>query len=127
MRDLGLPTLEERRRQLRLTFLYKVVEGHIPAINIEHYLKSQRPKRTIRAKQYEDFVTKNIIENSVCSNSKCFKPIITKTENYRNSFFLKTVYDWNKLSEDIGQVGMTSLQVNCSLAKVNASVFIAVI
>ena len=26
----------------------------------------------------------------------------------------------------IGQVGMTSLQVNCSLAKVNASVFIAV-
>ena len=26
----------------------------------------------------------------------------------------------------IGQVGMTSLQVNCSLAEVNASVFIAV-
>ena len=64
-------------------------------------LKSQRPKRTIRAKQYEDFVTKNIIENSVCSNSKCFKRIITKTENYRNAFFVKTVYDWNKLSEDI--------------------------
>ena len=101
MRDLGLPTPEERRRQLRLTFLYKVVEGHVPAINIEHYLKSQRPERTIRAKQYEDFVTKNIIKNSVCNNSKCFKPIITKTENYRNSFFVKTVYDWNKLSEDI--------------------------
>ena len=28
--------------------------------------------------------------------------------------------------EAIGQVGMTSLQVNCSLAEVNASVFIAV-
>ena len=62
MRDLELPTLEERRRQLRLTFLYKVVEGHVSAINIEHYLKSQRPKRTIRAKQYEDFVTKNILK-----------------------------------------------------------------
>ena len=78
-----------------------MVEGHVPAINIEHYLKSQRPKRTIRAKQYDDFITKNIIENSVCNNSKCFKPVITKTENYRNSFFVKTVYDWNKLSEDI--------------------------
>ena len=28
--------------------------------------------------------------------------------------------------EPIGQVGMMSLQVNCSLAEVNASVFIAV-
>ena len=27
--------------------------------------------------------------------------MITETENYRNSFFVKTVYDWNKLSEDI--------------------------
>ena len=31
-----------------------------------------------------------------------------------------------KLKLNIGQVGMTSLQVNCSLAEVNASVFIAV-
>ena len=77
------------------------MEGQVPAIDIEHYLKSQRPKRTIRAKQYEDFVTKNIIENSVCNNSKCFKPVIAKTETYRNSFFVRTVYDWNKLSEDI--------------------------
>ena len=30
------------------------------------------------------------------------------------------------LGSRIGQVGMTSLQVNCSLAEVNASVFIAV-
>ena len=35
---------------------------------------------------------------------------------YRNIFIQKA----------IGQVGMTSLQVNCSLAEVNASVFIAV-
>ena len=77
------------------------MEGHVPAINIEHYLKSRRPKHTIRAKQYEDFVAKNNIENSVCNNSKCFKPVIAKTENYRNSFFVRTVYDRNKLSEDI--------------------------
>ena len=40
LQDLGLQSLEERQRQLRLTFLYKVVEGRVPAINIEHYLKS---------------------------------------------------------------------------------------
>ena len=32
--------------------------------------------------------------------------------------------DW-QFRPAIGQVGMTSLQVNCSLAEVNASVFIA--
>ena len=56
--DLDLPSLEKRRRQQRLTFLYKVVKGHVPASNIEHYLRAQRPKRTIRAKQFEDFVKK---------------------------------------------------------------------
>ena len=58
LQPLCLQSLEERRRQLRLTFLYKVVEGRVPAINIEHYLKSQQQKRTVRAKQYTDFVTK---------------------------------------------------------------------
>ena len=38
LQELDLPTLQERRRQQRLTFLYKVVKGHVPAINIEHYL-----------------------------------------------------------------------------------------
>ena len=38
------------------------------------------------------------------------------------------VSNWYSVSfaDSIGQVGMTSLQVNCSLAEVNASVFIAV-
>ena len=85
LQDLGLQSLEERRRQLQLTFLYKVVEGRVPAINVEHYLKSQRPKRTVRAKQYTDFVTKNIVDKSVCNNSKCFKPIQARTENFRHS------------------------------------------
>ena len=55
---LDLPSLEERRRQQRLAFLYKVVKGHVPAINIDHYLRAQKPKCIIRAKQFEDFVKK---------------------------------------------------------------------
>ena len=39
--DLGLPSVEETRRQQRLTLLYKVVKGHVPAINIQHYLRTK--------------------------------------------------------------------------------------
>ena len=99
--DLDLPSLEERRRQQRLTFLYKVVKGHVPAINIDHYLRAQKPKRTIRAKQFEDFVKKNIVERSVCNNNQCFKQLPAKTEQYRNSFFVRTTHDWNILSDNI--------------------------
>ena len=80
-------------------FLYKVVKGHIPAINLEHYLKAQRPKRTIRAKQFEDYIQKNIVENSICNNSQCFKTIPAGTDNFKNSYCARTVLDWNKLSE----------------------------
>lgn len=99
LQDLDLPTLQERRHQQKLTFLYKVVKGHVRAINLEHYLKAQSPKRTIRAKQFEDFVKKNIVENSICNNSQCFKTIPAKTDNFKNSYFVRTELDWNKLSE----------------------------
>ncbi|KAH3836531.1 hypothetical protein DPMN_109903 [Dreissena polymorpha] len=53
LHKLDLPPLQDRRRAQRLTLLYKVVKGHVPAISIERYLKPLRPKRTIRAKQYD--------------------------------------------------------------------------
>ena len=79
--------------------MYEVVKGHVLAINIEHYLRAQRPKRTIRAKQFEGFVKINIVEMSVCNNSQYFMPIPAKTDPFKNSFFVRTIYDWNKLSE----------------------------
>ena len=78
---LDLPSLEERRRQQRLTFLYKVVKGHVLAINIDHYLSAQKPYRTIRAKQFEDIVQKNIVERSVCNNNQCLKQLPAKQNN----------------------------------------------
>ncbi|KAH3691808.1 hypothetical protein DPMN_192339 [Dreissena polymorpha] len=71
LRKLELPPLQDRRRAQRLTLLYKVVEGHVPTI--ERYLKPLRPKRTSRAKQYEDYIDHNIVCNLVNNNSKCFK------------------------------------------------------
>lgn len=101
LQDLGLPPLQDRRRDLRLTFLFKVVEGLVPAIDINDYLRKQRPKRTIRAKRFENFVTKNIVENSVNNNSKCFDQITASTEIYKQSFFPRTVLEWNRLPDSI--------------------------
>ena len=101
LHKLKLPTLQDRRRDQRLTLMYKVVEGHVPAINKDHYIQPQRQKRSIRATQYTDYEHKNIVENFSTNNSKCFKPIPAKTENFRNSFFVRTVYDWNKLDDSV--------------------------
>ena len=37
MKDLELPTLQQRRKELKLSFLYKVVEGMVPVITKEGY------------------------------------------------------------------------------------------
>ena len=39
LHKLKLPTLQDRRRDQRLTLMYKVVEGHVPAINKDHYIQ----------------------------------------------------------------------------------------
>ena len=63
--------------------------------------KGSKTQRTNWAKQFEDFVKKNIVEGSICNNTQCFRPITAKSEQYRNSFFVRTAYDWNLLSDNI--------------------------
>ena len=38
LQELNLPPLQERRKQQRLTTLYKIVKGHIPAMPPENFL-----------------------------------------------------------------------------------------
>ena len=45
LETLELETLERRRSSCRLVFLFKVVEGLVPVINPEEFLKPQKPKR----------------------------------------------------------------------------------
>ena len=105
---LELPTLQERRQHQRLAMMYKVVEGQVPAIQPEHYLQRQRQKRTVRARQFSDCVQTNLVENYVTNHSKCFKVIHAKTDQFKNSFFIKTVPEWNRLSESIVQTNTVS-------------------
>ena len=46
LKDLQLPKLKERRRQLRLTFLFKVVKGLVPAMPPENFF-NLKPQRTM--------------------------------------------------------------------------------
>ena len=54
-------------------------------------------------KQIQDFETKNVIDTRSAKNSKPFvveQRADGNTVQYRNSFFIKTVIDWNHLEEE---------------------------
>ena len=92
-----LPTLQERRKDLRLTFLYKVVEGLVPAIPPEKFLTPQKPGRQIRPKLHPNSDNTNLVQNHTRRHNRCYVVPPSKTEQYRNSFFPKTIINWNNL------------------------------
>ena len=75
--------------------LYKVVRGMVPAINADEFLIPIRNKRNIKPRVQSDFKTTNIVEKFSTNHSECFKIPDTHTEQYRNSFFVRTVSGTN--------------------------------
>ena len=102
--ELNLPPLQDRRKANRLTFLYKVVEGLVPAMQSHDYLTPIRGKRLIKPKVYTDCVTSNIIDKQSTNNSKCLKTLQCTSEIYKYSFFPRTIIDWNHLDDNIVRV-----------------------
>ena len=47
---------------MQIVFLFKMVEGLVPAINPEEYLKPQKQKRRIKPRTYENFKSINLVE-----------------------------------------------------------------
>lgn len=104
--DLDLPTLQTRRRNLRLSLLYKIAEGLLPAIPPEQYLEPIRNKRKIKAKTFSDCVSKNVVQQYETRNSRAFKvPSNKGTMQYKNSFFPKTIPEWNGLANQVVTAG----------------------
>jgi hypothetical protein len=101
LKDLELKPLQERRKHVRLTMFYKVVEGLVPAIASEDYLRETRNKRKRKAKQYEGFETSNIIDRQTGNNSRSLELIQCKTDIRKKSFFSKTIVDWNHLEDTV--------------------------
>ena len=58
LNNQDLPSLQDRRMVVRLTFFYKVVEGLVPEISPDAFLKPQRPKCQIYAKKIKALIPK---------------------------------------------------------------------
>ena len=99
--DLRLEFPQERRSFNRLVFFCKVVEGLVPPIPPEEFFQPTRQKRQIRAKTYTNFVTSNIKDSQVTYNNRSYKVDQCKTEQYRNSFFVRTAIQWNHLENSV--------------------------
>ena len=71
-------------------FLSKVVEGLVPAINSEGYLKPQKPKRRIKPRTYENFKSVNLVEEHSLNHDMGYEIEQCQSEQLKNSFFIKT-------------------------------------
>ena len=85
LNDLKWRSLENRRRDARLTMFYKII-NHQVAINPENYL--QRPKRQSRT-----------------ATPNSFTVPYTNTTSRQQSFFIRTTKDWNLLPPDTQSAG----------------------
>ena len=71
---LQLPPLEDRRRQLRLTMLYKISGGQVPAIPPGfHLTPADMSRRRVKPTRYSGCITQNPIQRQAYNNNRGFK------------------------------------------------------
>ena len=82
LKDQNLPSLQERRRNIRLALLYKVANGTLPGQSPDDYLTPVRNKRQIRARRFDDYVAKNVVSRHEIRHSRCFKTPAAAGDKY---------------------------------------------
>jgi len=97
LEKLDLDTLQQRRKNARLVFLFKIVRGMVPAIDSANYLTPITNRRKIIPKSRPNSESSNIVEKFCINHSNCFTTKNPKTQQYKNYFFVKTIHDWNAL------------------------------
>ncbi|KAH3751009.1 hypothetical protein DPMN_185550 [Dreissena polymorpha] len=95
--------LMKERISLRFILMYKVVEGLVPSLPPDKFLKFSKPKRKIKAKPFSDHIATNFVNSQVCNNSKGLQIPDSKAIQYRNSFFVDTAIHWNHLPDSVVQ------------------------
>ena len=101
LRALGLESLQNRRKQQRLTLFFKIVWGLTPAIPPNEFLTPINSKRLIKPRNPKDFNITNIVTDHARNNSQSYRVDPTKTAVYKYSFFPRTTIDWNNLEQEI--------------------------
>jgi hypothetical protein len=61
--------------------MYKVVEGLVPALPTDIFVKLARTKRNIKAKHFEDCISSNIVPLTLAYKYIVRVPILTRTRN----------------------------------------------
>ena len=93
-----LEPLKHRRRHLRLALLFKIIEEKIPALPPADFLTPKpQTRRKIKPTYYPDHVTTNIVTNQAHNNTRPYTVPRGRTDQYKHSFFVQTVLDWNHL------------------------------
>ena len=101
MKELDLLPLQERRKIIRLSLLFKVVNGQVPAINPDDYIQLDTSRRRrVKPTALKDYVTLKSADKSARKNSRCLKLQIGRTEQFNNGYFPRSIIDWNNLSDD---------------------------
>ena len=104
----GLPSLQDRRKALRLTFMYKLVEGLVPAMPPASFIEFNKPGRQIRPRRTPDYSSSNITDRHIRNNNRTIKITSSNCEQFKQSFFIRTAVDWNQFSDSVVQA--TSLE-----------------
>ena len=84
--DLGLDPLKERRKNARLTLMYKIVHGLV-AVSVDDIGLEWADTRTRASHQFK------------------LKQQRSKTDEYRHSFAIATVNEWNNLPACMAEAG----------------------
>ena len=92
LQQLQLESLEERRKVQRLAFMYKILNGQVavPAASVDLILSSRSSRGTD-------------------ANQQKLITVRSYTENYRQSYSIMTVKDWNSLPQSVVSAGSLAL------------------
>ena len=109
LQELNLPSLESRRQQQRLKLLYKIQDNQLPAIPPHNFLTPlNQSRRRVKLKIHHDFQDDNILQRQASNNSKAFYIPPLNNEKRKNSFFIRTLYEWNALTDEEIETGLAS-------------------
>ena len=68
----------------------------MPAIPPDEFLKPAKPNRNrqVKVKRFNDCETRNILDRHLLNNNRGFIVEQCKTEQLKQSFFVRTVVEW---------------------------------
>ena len=81
LNELGWPTLQQRRKEARLTIMYKTINGQI-------YLK-RPPYLNLKERQTRQY------------NPKKFIYLASNSNKYKNGFIARRLSDWNLIPANV--------------------------